>query len=432
MADRRRPGSLSIRRKGNEPVFTGRWRDDAGRSVERMIGPAWMVPVGDEQAKPSGRRIGRWCERRGKPADGWFSEEMARERLRALIEEWERETPAAQRGEKRGVLFRDASQAWLVERKAVAGWKPTTERNYRAMLTLPDAEPRKRGGAPRARLMREFGDREIAAITGEEIRRFLRSLDADETITPRTVNAYRTVLSMIFGHAVDEGWCDHNPVAATAKRRERDPAELVVYTLEQIMLIARRCPEDTIGTLVLTAATTGLRLGELLELRWRDVQFAARAVHVQRSYAAGLGVSSPKGRRGRSLPLADITAQALARLGQRERFTRKDDLVFPNALGEHLDPSTVRAAYITARDAARRDDDEMPALRLHDLRHCFGSRCAASGIDVVTIQTWMGHASINTTRRYMHFAPRADDADRLSRAFVAPSLGDPTTNVVAA
>lgn len=59
----------------------------------------------------------------------------------------------------------------------------------------------------------------------------------------------------------------------------------------------------------------------------------------------------------------------------------------------------------------------MPLLTFHGLRHTFGSRCAAAGIDVVTIQRWMGHASIRTTQRYMHHAPSGHDAVRLSRAF---------------
>jgi integrase len=422
MADRRRTGALAVRTQGAGLVFTGRWRDDARGHVERTLGPAWLAVPESDDAKPGGQVVGRWIERRGRLRDGALSVAGARDRLREVVAEWEAGTPAAQRGEHRGLLFDEAVAEWPLERKAVSGWKPTTERNYRAMLASADATPRRRGGPPRARIMRTFGGREIASITANDIRRFLRDLDADERISSRTVNAYRALLHMIFALAVEEGWCDVNPVLRTQKRREADPAELIVYTHEQLLAIVRAAADPTIGCVVFTAATTGLRMGELLELRWRDVNFAGRAIHVQRSYAAGLGVTSPKGRRGRSLPLADVTAQALARLGQRDAFIRPGDLVFPNELGEHLDPSTVRSAYIDARDSVRFDDPDVPALRFHDLRHCFGSRCAAAGIDVVTIQFWMGHANINTTRRYMHFSPRPDDADRLSRVFAGDGV----------
>jgi integrase len=55
----------------------------------------------------------------------------------------------------------------------------------------------------------------------------------------------------------------------------------------------------------------------------------------------------------------------------------------------------------------------------HDLRHTFGTLCAANGIDVVSIQVWMGHADLATTRRYMHYAPKHNEAALLTAAFTA-------------
>lgn len=96
----------------------------------------------------------------------------------------------------------------------------------------------------------------------------------------------------------------------------------------------------------------------------------------------------------------------LARLGQRERFTGRDALIFATPTGEHIDPSTLRTRYAAARDLAAQDDPELPRITFHGLRHCFGSRCAASGIDVVSIQRWMGHASIRR-RSATCITPRA-------------------------
>ena len=272
--------------------------------------------------------------------------------------------------------------------------------------------------------MHRFGARPVSQIRDVDVRTFLRELDAEPNLSPRSVNAHRNLLSMIFAYSVERGWCTHDPVSKIPKRREADPAELVVYSPEQIQAIARAVTDKTVSAIIVVAATSGLRMGELLELRWRDIDFARRSIHVQRSYNAGLGVTTPKGRRGRSVPLADQAAEVLAVLGQREWCVRPGDLVFPNAIAEHLDPATVRVRYLAGRDAARADDADIPALTFHALRHCFGSRCAAAGIDVVTIQRWLGHASIRTTERYMHHAPAADDAAKLSRAFASGPRAD--------
>jgi integrase len=58
----------------------------------------------------------------------------------------------------------------------------------------------------------------------------------------------------------------------------------------------------------------------------------------------------------------------------------------------------------------------------HDLRHTFGTTCAAKGIDLRRIQAWMGHADLKTTQRYLHYVPQHDDAARLTAAFTAESV----------
>jgi integrase len=79
----------------------------------------------------------------------------------------------------------------------------------------------------------------------------------------------------------------------------------------------------------------------------------------------------------------------------------------------------VRDAFYAALDGAGLGHLRAKAdpIVFHDLRHTFGTLCAANGIDVVSIQTWMGHADLATTRRYMHYAPKHNEAARLTAAF---------------
>jgi integrase len=102
---------------------------------------------------------------------------------------------------------------------------------------------------------------------------------------------------------------------------------------------------------------------------------------------------------GRSVPLAPAVAMALARLSQRALFTGEDDLVFRSETGSFLDGSALRRRY---KAALRRAD--LRPLRFHDLRHTFGTRMIAKA-DIRRVQEWMGHADIQTTMRYLHYAP---------------------------
>jgi integrase len=410
-------GALVVRAmQDGTPAWEAKWYDGA-RQVKRRLGRAWLVA--DDGSYSGSRRRTRWegwLRRSGSPQDGYMSEEEAWAALRRAQGLYAAQKARAQ-DTARMVRFEDAGDAWLRERAAVAGWKATTLRNYSAMLRDEEDAPKVRGRKPRARLMRVFGGKRIESITTADVRAFLRELDRDASIGPRSVNAHRQVLSMIFAYAVEQGWRDDNPVAAVPKRREHDERELIVYSPEQVQAIARKARDEQDAALIVAAAFSGLRLGELLELRRRDVRFAEQSIHVQRSYSAGLGVTTPKGRRGRSVPLAEQVAQVLARLSQRPDGTRPGDLVFARADGGHLDPTAVRRRYVEARNAAALEDGELPALRFHDLRHTFGSLAARQGLDLTWIKATMGHANVKTTMRYLHHRPHADDAARLSRAF---------------
>ena len=108
--------------------------------------------------------------------------------------------------------------------------------------------------------------------------------------------------------------------------------------------------------------------------------------------------------------MAPDVASALAQLGQRENWTGEDDLVFAGATGSYLDGSALRRRYKAALTSGPRP------LRFHDLRHTFGTRMIAKA-DIRRVQEWMGHADIQTTMKYLHYAPREEDARLVAEAF---------------
>ncbi len=151
-------------------------------------------------------------------------------------------------------------------------------------------------------------------------------------------------------------------------------------------------------------------MGELLALRWRDVDFAGATIRVRASWAGG-ALTTPKSGKVRAVPMAPDVASALARLGRREHWIGEDDLVFAGEAGGYLDGSALRRRYKAALAAGR-----LRPLRFHDLRHTFGTRMIAKA-DIRRVQEWMGHADIQTTMRYLHYAPREEDAQLVAEAF---------------
>ena len=184
----------------------------------------------------------------------------------------------------------------------------------------------------------------------------------------------------------------------------------------------RAADSEQDAAIFMTAAFTGLRRGELLALRWRDVDFAMSAMRVRASYAGG-APTTPKSGRVRSVPMAPEVGRLLAKLGERERFTSDDDLVFAGELGGYLDGSALRRRYDQALGRAG-----LRPLRFHDLRHTFGTRMIGRA-DIRRVQEWMGHADVQTTMKYLHYVPRHNDAALVAEAFRPEATDDSTVRV---
>ena len=282
-------------------------------------------------------------------------------------------------------------------------------------------------------------------VTTRQVEDLLRSIAATG-VAPRTVNKTRQLVCAIFNYGMRPSTygLPVNPATHADRRTEPERGPLAFYSPEQVEALARslaagahrdpfrpafgdaeivaRAREDAQDAeLVRVAAYAGLRRGELVALRWRDVYFEGRKIIVRRSLSGETEVRSTKSRRAREVPLPDQAAAALDRLGRREGFMGPDDYVFANRLGRRLDPSALRRRFERARDAAG-----LEPLRFHDLRHTYGSLLVAGGIDLASVKAAMGHSRITTTERYLHARPAGELADRFSRA-----LGGSLTAVAA-
>lgn len=421
-------GALVVREHRSGPVYEAKWRR-GGRQLKRRIGPAWLERDGE---------TGGWRPRRGRVPAGHFDEKRATVQMAAIISQHDQEQRAVEDGERarreRGVTFREVASEWLEHLRREQGVKPATLRDYGYLLAEPGTPHRRGEGKSAGLILVSFGDRPVAKITTKEVSAFLRQLDAAGT-SPRSVNKYREVLSAIFNYACREDTyaLPGNPVQGTVKRRQPPPAVLDFYEPHEIEALAEqaaagshrgkqlpglspdeiawRAREDAQdGELFRLAAYTGLRFGELLALRWGDIDVDARRIIVQRAVSAK--VEGPtKSWQARLVPLADPAAEALERLRARGHYIARDDYVFCSRLGRRLNPSAIRRRYKAACEAAG-----LRPLRFHSLRHAAGSLIARHA-DARFVQDFLGHSRIATTERYMHAKARPEDVERVNLAF---------------
>lgn len=213
--------------------------------------------------------------------------------------------------------------------------------------------------------------------------------------SPATVNREFAFLKHVFTIAVRDGKTDTNPVAKLRMLREPSGRTRYLSDEEEIALL-QTLPSDEDRQRVTVLLHTGFRRGELLGLRWKDVDFKAGVLTI------------PKSKNGdvRHVPM---TSTVRAILSRRARPLDGATLVFPNTEGTR-DLRWAKKTVPAALRAAKIED-----FRFHDLRHTFASRLAMESVDLMTIRDLMGHKTMAMTLRYSHLSPghRQNAVERL-------------------
>src|SRR4051794_30175002 len=354
------------------PMWRAKYRLSDGRQVQRTIGKVWTE--------------------RGRPPEGSFTKRTAEAWLRDVLDQAERGTlPGMVRT---GRTFANAADEYLRDLAEDRQRKPSTIRDAASVIAN--------------HLLAPFGVRRLEDITEQEVDRWARRLGAERPLSNATQRKVIVIFHGVMARACRVYGLPVNPVAKVEKPRLAAPGAIDVFSPEEVHALVRAATSEQDAAIFLTAAFTGLRQGELVALRWRDVDFAGSYVRVTASYTNG-ELSTPKSGKVRSVPMAPEVAEALARLGQRERFVGPDDLAFVGQVGGHLDASALLRRYRAALRGAG-----LRPLRFHDLRHTFGTRVIGE-VDIRRVQEWMGHAGVQTTMRYLHYAPRHDGAPIIGR-----------------
>jgi integrase len=268
-------------------------------------------------------------------------------------------------------------------------------------------------------LIPSLGSLPLAKLRPQHIQSFyskaLREgrLDGHGGLSARTVLRFHHILHGALRQAVEWQQLASNPADAAKSPR---PVHSEIGALQPSD--ARRLVEVADGTqygpLVHLAVNTGMRVGELLGLRWRDVDLQAGALHVQQTcqWLSGQGFvfRQPKTARSRrEVALSPETTRRLRQHRQRQLEERlaagplyqDHDLVFPTALGTPIEPANLRRAWLRIIQ-----DAELGRLRFHDLRHTHATLLLQQGVHPKIVSERLGHASIAITLdTYSHVMP---------------------------
>lgn len=388
---RRAVASLDVSRKrpyGSGGLFA---------RTNRRGGETWYAQIWLE-----GRRVKRALGLKRQPgsSDG-LTRAQAERKLRQLLDQ--AKPPPVER------LTVEEAGSLLLTHLETMGRKLSTLENYESYL--------------RVHLAPFFGRRPLDRITREQVQRFVTE-KLESGRSPKSVMNYVGFLHSIFAFAERRELATSNPCKLVDKPKMTSGDGRIRFLmpeeLEELIAVAAEAGHTIAATdrcLYLTAALTGLRQGELLALRWKDLDWAARRTRVRESLVRG-ELTTPKSRRSsRSVPLPTRVAEELAEHLERSSFRSPDDLVFCHPrLGKPLERSRLFRRFKEAAVAAGH-----PRLRFHDLRHTFGTRMAAAGIPMRTLQEWMGHRDFRTTLIYADYQPSEHELELIDRA-LEPSV----------
>lgn len=226
---------------------------------------------------------------------------------------------------------------------------------------------------------------------------------------PTSVNSALACLSSAFTFFVDRGWVAANPCHKVRQVEAPPRAYNWIKTrpeFERLLINSA----DELRDMIAFAVGTGVRLDEMLHLRWDDIDLPSRLVTVQRGRQGTV-----KAGRIRHVPVLD---SLLPMLQQRALRRAGRALVFPGANGAVRTKTPVQVAYKLALKRAGLDT----TLRWHDLRHTCASWWVLGGGDIFRLSKLLGHASVTITQRtYAHLAPEAWQQDYHRLAFHVPS-----------
>lgn len=303
--------------------------------------------------------------------------------------------------------------AWLRD-VADVNLRPSTAIRYRQLIER--------------HILPTLGRRPLTRLSPYDLQA-LYAAKLDVELAPRTVGHIHRVLHRALADAVRWGSVVRNVCDAVSPPKVARK-EMHVLNAGEVRQLLTTAADDGLEAFYVLAVTSGLRQGELLALKWRDVDLSEAKISVQRTVRRlpklGMVESEPKSAAGRrTVRLTPLAVSALQRHRTRQNGDRlaayvwdDRDLVFTNEIGRHIEPQNLqRRSWWPLLERA-----ELPRIRFHDLRHTAATLMMLSGVPVKAVSEMLGHSSITLTLdTYSHVLPdmQADAASKMQTLLVA-------------
>jgi len=276
-----------------------------------------------------------------------------------------------------------------------------------------------------SQIVPRLGDLRLSEIQGRTLNAFYATLlvdgrvDGKGPLATSSVRRIHAALHKALKDAVRWGFLSENPAdsADPPKLRAEGPHEMATWSAEQLRSFLAFVRLDALYPLWFLLATTGMRRGEALGLRWCDVDLGAGQVAVRQSVVAvgsETQLSTPKTSRSRRVIAIDRrTIEVLTELRSRCPKAQPADLIFGSCLRADFTPSAVTKRFRVLAEASG-----LPRIRLHDLRHTHATLALQAGVHPKIVSERLGHSTVSLTLDvYSHAVPhmQKDAAEQIAR-----------------
>lgn len=283
-----------------------------------------------------------------------------------------------------------------------------------------------------------LGKIKLIDLRTHHIQAYYNSLVAEKEKSPSTIKTINKCLKSCLNQALKEGYITKNycTLITLPKGPETSKETINIFTLEEQQTFMRECMNNKKGMLYILALGTGLRLGEILALKWTDINFKNNYIDINKAIKSTYKIDSkgnrefqiieqqPKTKNSiRTVPLNNNLIELLQQHRKKQMIDRDsnieiyfdNNLVFSTPIGNYLNESNVRKTFKRILKKCN-----LKELRFHDLRHTFATRLFENGVPPKTVQTILGHSDISTTLNiYTHVMKDTKDKaiDKLNFLF---------------
>lgn len=247
-----------------------------------------------------------------------------------------------------------------------------------------------------------FGPKQLREIGRADVQEFLKK-KRESGLSGSTVHGIRTALSKVLQTAVDWQWLENNPARGVIVGDRKPKSERQFLSASDVGRLLAVLTEPC-RMIVQVAVLTGLRIGEILALRWKNVDLDRNVLRVRETVYEGR-FGGPKTRSStRDVPLSEAACDGLRAHRSRSSETGAEDLVFFSQAGTPLNPKNLMNRAL--RPACRQL--RLPDIGWHSFRHTHATLLSEAGESLKTAQALLGHSDVETTLNiYTHAIPES-------------------------